>query len=117
MATLAYTPIPSTGVALAASLSAADAAGDTFPVDSNKLFVVTNSDTSAHTVTITAPVASTVCGSYGQLAVEDKVITVAAGETQMFTIPLGYGDANLFTLTYDAITDVTVGGFALSVNA
>lgn len=117
MATLAYTPIPSTGVALESSLVAADVAGDTLPAGTNKVFAVANGDAGAHTVTIVAPVSSTSCGSYGQLAVEDKVITVPAGETQLFTLPLGYAESGLFTLTYDAVTSVTVGGFSLAVNA
>lgn len=116
MALLAYNKITPDGLALAASMSGADALGDTFPVDTNKVYIVTNDDAAPHTVTIAAPIASSVCGDFGSQPIEDIAVVVAAGETAMLTIPLGYGESGLFTLTYDAVTAVTVGGFALSVN-
>jgi hypothetical protein len=117
MAALNYISIPSTGVAFESSLVAADVSlTDTFPADTGKVFAVANADASPHTVTIVAPVSSTVCGSFGSLDIEDKVITIPAGETQLFTLPLGYSETGLFTFAYDDVTDVTVGGFALSPN-
>jgi len=116
MALLTYNPVTPDGLGLKAAMSGADAIGDTFPIDANKLFAVFNGDTGPHTVTIAAPVASTVCGNYGSLPVEDLVITVAADEVQLITIPLGYGANGVFTLTYDAVTGMTVGGYSLAVN-
>lgn len=117
MALLAYIAIPSTGIALESSLVAADAGlSDTFPADTSKFFVVANGDVSPHTVTITPPVSSTVCGNFGSVDLDPRVITVPAGESQLFTIPSGYADTQLFTLVYDDVTSVTVGGFALAPN-
>lgn len=117
MAALAYTAIPSTGIPLASSLVVADVSlTDTFPADTSKLFIVANGDVSPHTVTITPPVASTICGTFGSVDLEPRVITVPAGESQLFTIPSGYSDAQLFTLVYDDVTMVTIGGFSLAPN-
>lgn len=115
MADLAYIAVTPDGVN-DDTLAAADVAGDTFPAATNKIFKVANGDASPHTVTIAAPVASTACGQYGQVDIADIAITIPAGESRIFTIPLGYGSGGLFTLTYDAVTSVTVGGFAISVN-
>lgn len=115
MADLAYIPVTPSGVN-DATLTAADVAGDTFPVDTSKVFKVANGDGSPHTVTIAAPSSTTVCGNYGKVSLEDIVISVPSGESRIFTIPLGFAQDGKFTLTYDAVTSVEVGGFALSVN-
>lgn len=115
MADLEYTSVTPSGVN-DATLTAADAAGDTFPSDTNKFFKVDNADASPHTVTVSVPVSDTVCGSYGKVSLSDIVISIPAGESRIFTLPLGYASGGKFTLTYDAVTSVTVGGFALSVN-
>jgi hypothetical protein len=115
MADLTYTSVTPDGVN-DATLTAADASGDTFPSDTNKLFKVANGDTSSHTVTIAAPVTETVCGSYGKVDLDDIVISVPAGESRVFVLPTGYTSGGKFNLTYDDVTSVTIGGFALSVN-
>ena len=115
MADLTYTSVTPDGVN-DATLAAADAGGDTFPSDTNKFFKVANGDASSHTVTVAAPVADTVCGSYGKVDLDDIVITIPAGESRIFVLPIGYTSGGKFNLTYDAVTSVTVGGFALSVN-
>lgn len=117
MAELSYIAVTPDGVDDEGLLTAADVAGDTFPASTNKLFRVLNGDASPHTVTIAAPVSETSCGAYGQLAVSDIAITVPAGESRLFTIPLGYASGGLFALTYDAVTSVSVGGFAYSANS
>lgn len=116
MADLNYTPITPSGID-DATLTAADAAGDSFPADNNKLFRVLNGDASPHTVTIGKPSNDTVCGNLGKIALSDIVITIPAGESRLFTLPTGYaGSDGKFTLTYDDVTSVTVGGFSIAVN-
>lgn len=115
MADLAYIPVTPTGVN-DATLTAASAGGDTFPADTGKLFRVDNADGSTHTVTIAKPANDVVCGSYGKVALEDIVISIPTNESRVFTIPLGYAQDGKFTLTYDAVTSVTVGAFSLAVN-
>ncbi len=116
MAELQYIATTPTGVNDAA-LSAADAAGDSYPSDSNKFFKVANGDTATHTVTIAAPAATAICGNLGKVTLEDIVISVPTLESRVFTLPTGYAVDGKFNFTYDAVTDVTIGGFALSPNA
>ena len=79
------------------------------------MFYAKNADASPHTITIAAPVALANCGGFGELAVEDIVITLPAttGE-QAFVIPIGYSSNGLFSLVYDDVTSVTIGAFSLS---
>lgn len=116
MADLAYISVTPDGVN-DATLAAADVAGDTFPSDTNKFFKVANGDASPHTVTIAAPSATTVCGNFGTVNLEDIEVVIPNGESRIFTIPTGFASQGKFTLTYDAVTSVTVGGFALSPNS
>lgn len=114
MAVLTVQSINKAGIDQLASLVAADAAGDQVPTSTGLLMMVSNADASSHTVTITAPVPSANCGSYGTLPVEDIVHAVAAGEQVSFTIPSGYADQGSYTWAYDDVTSVTVGVFSLS---
>lgn len=116
MATLAYIAVTPDGIN-DATLTAADVLGDSFPADSGKFFKVANGDASPHTVTILAPSATTVCGNFGTVTLSDIVVTVPNGESRIFTIPTGYAADGKFTFAYDAVTSVTVGGFALSPNS
>lgn len=115
MAALTVTPITKSGVDLTASLVSADASGDTVVSSSGLMFYAKNADTSSHTITISAPVSSADCGNYGSVDIDDIVITLPAntGE-QSFTVPLGYASNGTISLTYDAVTSVTVGVFSLS---
>lgn len=117
MAELTVNAIPPSGIDPSANLIAADAAGDTVKKASGLIFVVDNADAGARTVTVAAPVANAVCGGYGQVPVEDIVISIPAGESRHFSIPSGYAVDGEFAITYDAVTATTVGVFVASPNA
>jgi len=110
MAELAFNAIDKTGIELSSLLVAADVAGDTFPTGVNGIIVVNNGDASSHTVTITPPIATKNCPPFGNQALADIAIVIPAGEQHIFTVPSGYSASSLITLTYDAITSMTVGG-------
>lgn len=115
MAELTPIAITKVGFDLSSQLVAADVAGDTVQsTKSGVFFAVENADAGAHTVTVTAPVASAVCGNYGAVDIDDIVVTVGAGETQVFTLPVGYAEDGEFSLAYDAVTSVSVGVFSLA---
>jgi len=116
MAELTVQPVTKAGIAdLLGALAAAAAAGDSVVSASGLLLVVNNADASPHTVTIPAPVDTTVAGSYGEVDVDDMTLVVAAGDAGAITIPLGYvSGAGVFSWTYDDVTDVTVGVFSLA---
>lgn len=116
MAELQYIATTPSGVN-DATLTAADVAGDSYPSDSNKFFKVANADASTHTVTIVAPTATAICGNLGKVTLEDIVISIPTLESRIFTLPTGYAVDGKFNFTYDAVTDVTIGGFALSPNS
>lgn len=86
---------------------AADAEGDDF-VNSGKEFIhIKNGDSSFHTVTIITP--STVDG----LAVADRAVTIPVGEERIIgPFPAAvYNEAGSTSLTYDAVTSLTLGLF------
>lgn len=91
-----------------AALAAAASGGDTAEVGPGKFFVVLNGDASSKTVTIAT--AGTVSG----LAIADGSYAVAAGDTCI--IPLANvfrGSTGRASITYSAVTSVTVGVFEL----
>ncbi len=47
---------------------------------------------------------------FGNQALADIAVVVPAGEQHIFKVPSGYSANSLITLTYDAVTSVTVGG-------
>ena len=110
MATLAFNAVTKTGVELASLLVAADVAGDTFPTGNKGIIVINNGDASPHTVTITPPVPTQDCPNFGNQTMADIAVIVPAGEQHIFTVPIGYSTNSLITLTYDAVTSITVGG-------
>ena len=116
MAQLTVTPISkSGGPDLAAALSnTADSGGDQVPYASGLLIAVNNGDVSAKVVTVSAPVPSVNCGNYGDLALPDLTINIAAGETIPFSIPDGYAVNGNLSWTYDAVTSVTVEVFSIA---
>lgn len=116
MAELTVTPVTKAGIAAAiAGLVAAEAGGDEVESAPGLLIVMENGDASSHTLTVTAPEATVDCGEYGDLAVDDLTLVVAAGGVGFLTIPRGYvTSANKFAWTYDAVTSVTVGVFSLA---
>ena len=110
MATLAFNAIDKTGIELSSLLVAADVAGDTFPSGNDGLIVVNNGDASPHTATITTPTATKNCPPFGNQTIDNIAVVIPAGEQHIFTVPSGYASGGLITLTYDAITSMTVGG-------
>ena len=115
MADLTPIAITKAGFDLPTQLVAADVAGDNFSSTSNGIFfVIENTDASPHNMTIVAPVANTKTSQFGNLPVTDLDIVVAAGETQAFTVPIGYQVTGKFLFTYDSITGIKVGGFSIA---
>ena len=110
MAALAFNAVDKSGVELSSLLVAAAAGGDTFPTGNDGVIVVNNGDASPHTVTIAAPVATKNCPPYGNQSVANIAVVIPAGEQHIFTVPSGYGVSSLISLTYDAVTSVTIGG-------
>jgi len=115
MAILSVNSINQDGVQLSALEVAADVAGDRVRAAGGLFIRVSNGDVGAHTVTIAAPKASTICPPYGELDIDAIVISVPAGESRSFTIPSGFSDASgNFAWAYDAVTSVSVGVFSLA---
>lgn len=95
-------------VDLAGALTAATSGGDTAEVGSSLFLVVSNGDASPHTVTVATP------GTVSGLAIADGSYAIAAGDFAI--IPLANvfrGTTGRATITYDAVTSVTVGVFKL----
>lgn len=115
MATLTVQNVSKAGLAdLSGALAAADAAGDQVAAAGGLLLVVENGDASSHTVTVARPSATANVGGYGDLAVADLTLTVAAGDIGFLTIPSKYADGSNFAWTYDAVTSLGVGVFSLA---
>jgi len=116
MADLAVQQISKAGIAdLSGALAAAEVGGDAVRASSGLLIVVENADASPHTATIARPQATVNTGAFGDADLEDITLVVAAGDIGGVTVPAGYKDANNdFAITYDDVTDVTVGVFSLS---
>ncbi|MFD7429052.1 hypothetical protein ACFV6Z_18695 [Streptomyces sp. NPDC059818] len=105
MAALAVTRVPVAGGLpdVAGATVAAAALGDTAPCGPGRFLVVVNGDVSSHTATVVTP------GTVSGLAIPDATLTVAAGETGLIPLaPLFRGAAGRASITYDAVTSVTV---------
>lgn len=110
MAALATTTISvaSGTVDLVAALAAATVSGDTAEVGPGKFLVVFNGDASSKTVTIDTP------GTVSGLAISNGSYVIATLDTAI--IPLGNvfrGSTGRASITYSAVTSVTVGVFEL----
>lgn len=95
-------------VDLAGALTAAASGGDTAEVGPGKFFVMSNGDASPHTATIDTP------GTVSGLAIAQGSYAVAAGDIAI--VPLANvfrGTTGRASITYDAVTSVTVGVFEL----
>ena len=110
MAALSFNAVDKSGVELSTLLVAADVLGDTFPTGSKGIIVINNGDASPHTVTIAPSVATKECPPFGVQSISDISVVVPAGEQHIFTVPDGYSSSSIISLTYDAVTSVTVGG-------
>lgn len=109
MAALTLNSVPiATGKSLSDNLVAATALGDSAPVGPNRFLVVKNGDASSHTVTVVTP------GTVAGLAIGDVVTVVAAGKLSVIPLPRMLAGADgRASITYDAVTSVTVGVFEL----
>ena len=105
MAALTTHALPLVGLQLDAQLVAATSGGDDCQAGAGVVLVVKNADSAAHTVTLVTP--QTVDGD---LAVADRTVTVAAGKTEFIPVTTTYRNpaTGRATLTYDAVTSVTV---------
>lgn len=110
MAALATTVVPLAGVRFDDKLVAAAGGGDTAQTGAGVFLVVKNGDSGAHTVTIATP--ETVDG----LAVADRALAVAAGQTAVIPVTDRYRNPSTgrAAITYDGVTSVTVGVFRVA---
>ena len=116
MALLTVTPITKAGGPdLVSTLAnSASAGGDQVPYASGLLIVVNNEDASSHTATISAPTSTVDCGDFGDVALTDIALVVAAGEVKPVSVPAGYAAGGLISITYDAVTSVSVEVFSIA---
>lgn len=105
MAALAVTAVPVNGGLpdLAGAAVAAAALGDTAPCGPGRFLAVVNGDDDPHTATVVTP------GTVSGLPIPDATLTVDAGETGLIPLaPLFRGTGGRASITYDAVTSVTV---------
>ncbi|MCM1972329.1 hypothetical protein [Streptomyces sp. G1] len=111
MAALATNVVPLAGLQFDDKLGAAAGGGDTAQTGDGVFLVVANGDSNPHTVTLATPDVID-----GDLAVDDREVTVPAGET--WVVPLTNRYRNPSTgraaISYDGVTSVTVGVFRVA---
>ncbi|MEW2635261.1 hypothetical protein AB0903_27355 [Streptomyces sp. NPDC048389] len=110
MADLTVVDVPvDDGVAdVAGAAVAAGAGGDTVPVGPHHFLYVNNADASPHTATVATP------GTVKGHAIGDAALVVAAGDHGILPLADVYRGANgRASITYDAVTSVTVAVFEL----
>jgi len=105
MAALTTHVVPLTGLRTDDLLSAASGGGDTCATGAGVLLLVANGDASSHTVTLATP--QTVDGD---LTVQDRVVTVAAGAQTAIPVTDRYRNPGTgrASISYDGVTSVTV---------
>lgn len=90
--------------------AAAAAGGDEAPCGRGIVLLVANGDASSHTLTVTTP------GTVKGIPIDDVEVAIAAGETAAVPMDaLAYRSPSTLraSLSYDAVTDVTVAVLAL----
>ncbi|MFE7947415.1 hypothetical protein [Streptomyces sp. NPDC057426] len=110
MAALTATLVPTLGgvADIEGAAVAAAGGGDTAPVGPGHFLFVANGDASPHTATIATP------GTVDGHPVADATLVVAAGEFGIIPLTtLFRGSTGLASITYDAVTSVTVAVFKL----
>ncbi|MCZ7414313.1 hypothetical protein [Streptomyces sp. WMMC897] len=96
------------GAALEDNAVPAAVGGDTAPCGPGRFLYVMNGDASPHTATVD------VTRKMSGLAVEDAVLTVAAGESGVLPLTRNLASADgRAAITYDAVTSVNVAVFEL----
>lgn len=79
------------------------------PYVPNAFLGVKNDDASPKQVTITAQTTSASTGSLaGTLTISNIVVSVPAGEERQIGVPAAYSNAGTISITYDAVTSLTV---------
>jgi len=94
---------------LQASYASAESGGDTYPNDSERIFLhVKNGDSAEHTVTIAALVSETERPGFGTLSVSDISVAIPAGEDRFIgPVPrTAYGRKP--DIQYDDVTSVSI---------
>lgn len=94
--------------------SAAAAGGDTVKNDGRTYIQITNGGGSSITATITAQKSSVVKVGYGDLAIADQDVTIAAGVTKIigpFPTDRFNNSYGSIEVGYSAVTSVTIGAF------
>jgi hypothetical protein len=96
------------------ALTAAAGGGDTFANGGAQVLIVDNADATSKTVTLNFPSGTTVDGQ----SVTPRTVTVAAGARKYIGPfpPTTYNDSTsgLVSVSYSAVTSVTVGVLSLS---
>lgn len=94
------------------ALSSATSGGDDAPTGAGVVLVVKNADASDHTVTLATP------GTVNGLAIADRTVTVTAGKTELIPLTGDYRDPSTgrASITYDAVTSVSVGVVRVSTS-
>lgn len=113
MAALTTNVVPLTGLQAEDKFVTAAAGGDDCDTGPGVFLHVKNGDTVSHTVTLATP--ETVDGD---LAVADRVVTVVNAQEQIIPVTHRYRDSSTgrASITYDAVTSVTVAVFRVPVS-
>jgi len=117
MALLAVYELGQTGFKIEDNLVAAEAAGDSVPIDERTLIVIANGAAGAVcNVTIAKTRDTADKHGFGSLGVDDIVLAIPNLETWVVRAPIAsHGDAaGRITMTYDQVVNVTVGGLRLA---
>ncbi|MFI8531061.1 hypothetical protein ACIGMX_12510 [Streptomyces aquilus] len=111
MAALATTVVPLTGATV--TYTAAAGGGDTCETGAGVLLLVKNGDASSHTVTLATPDVVD-----GDLSVQDRAVTVAAGAERAIPVTSRYRNSSTgrAAITYDAVTSLTVAVIRVPVS-
>ncbi|MFI6249047.1 hypothetical protein [Streptomyces sp. NPDC051016] len=110
MAALNTNVVPLAGIRFDDKLVAAAGGGDTAAPGAGVILVVKNADSGSHTVTLVTP------GTVDGLAIADRTLAVAAGQTAVILLTDRYRNPSTgrASITYDGVTSVTVGVFRVA---
>ncbi|MFJ6729991.1 hypothetical protein ACIQPQ_34340 [Streptomyces sp. NPDC091281] len=110
MAALTTNVVPLTGLRFDDKLVSAAGGGDTAQTGAGVVLAVKNADAGSHTVTVATP------GTVDGLAVADRAVAVAAGQTMLIPLTDRYRNPGTgrAAISYDGVTSVTVGVFRIA---
>lgn len=109
MAALDIVTVPvNGGIGLEDSATPASSGGDTAPVGPGRFLYVMNGDAAPHTATVATP------GTASGLPLPEVAVVVPAGESAILPLtPVFRGVGGRASITYDAVTAVSVAAFEL----